>query len=47
VIAPADTGAGACEAATLREALTLALGGEGEPARRARRLLSAVGPAPA
>jgi DNA repair protein RadA/Sms len=47
VIAPADTGAGACEAATLREALTLALGGEGEPAWRARRPLSAVGPAPA
>jgi DNA repair protein RadA/Sms len=47
VIAPPHTGAGACEAATLREALALALGGEGEPARRARRLLSAVGPAPA
>jgi DNA repair protein RadA/Sms len=46
VIAPPHSGAEACEAATLGEALALALGAQGEPAGRARRL-SAVEPAPA
>jgi hypothetical protein len=46
VIAPPHSGAEACEAATLREALALALGAEGEPVGGARRL-SAVESTPA
>jgi DNA repair protein RadA/Sms len=46
VIAPPHSGAGACEAAALGEALKFALGGQGEPAGHERRL-SAVEPASA
>jgi DNA repair protein RadA/Sms len=46
VIAPADSGGDACEAATLRQALALALGEEGESTRPGRRL-RAVEPSPA
>jgi DNA repair protein RadA/Sms len=46
VIAPADSGRDACEAATLSQALTLALGEERESNRPGRRL-RALGPSPA